>query len=642
MQTLANILTGTGTLEATKQGALALLAPAAQPADTAGLTFSELFMTLLPSEPTTQAEIGNLATKVTAQDSAPQDDPSETQDPPPNVVDLRTSDQADTQDSVNPKAELAPHNQPDEVAEKMLPTAQPNVEEWAAVHQVKLPPASAMPDPKSQLSFSEPNRPGLTASADQLRPRSNSDKRTGLPVLPITQHHIRQSKQPTHAVTAPIRPHENSPAVVQPQSAINENTPPPGNSARVLETKAPISLERAVTPQPVVADARATSMEKTPTNVPDTGRAKPRGLVQNTLLTTQDGRPQAVAPETAKIIVRGDITQGPSGNGETLPTASANSSPPMRQVQLEAHFRNLVKPASAAPPNTQASVAQSPSTVQIPGTMFTPAATPPQNNGVTMPTSDHREANPAPLPAVERITATQRKPPPREYLLQFAQMPHVPKTAAQPREIGPRQATIAQQQIQVAAQPTTQINVTSAAPIMPKLQADQRSAARNTSSVSTDFALPLRTDLTTAPSVVVSTIARPELASHVAQQIADAVQSLPNRPVEITLNPEELGRLKLQLITSEAGIAVHVSAERPETMDLLRRHIGILDQEFLKLGFEDVAFSFAGRHESQDQTDPSNDQSPDHQIEAGDQSLSVATAPSRAKLHREGGLDLRV
>ena len=108
-------------------------------------------------------------------------------------------------------------------------------------------------------------------------------------------------------------------------------------------------------------------------------------------------------------------------------------------------------------------------------------------------------------------------------------------------------------------------------------------------------------------------MARPELASHVAQQIADAVQSLPNRPVEITLSPEELGRLKLHLVSADGGLAVHVTAERPETMDLLRRHIGILDQEFLKLGFEDVAFSFAGGQTPQDQADASKDQTSDQQ-----------------------------
>ncbi|MBM1641062.1 flagellar hook-length control protein FliK [Sulfitobacter mediterraneus] len=151
-----------------------------------------------------------------------------------------------------------------------------------------------------------------------------------------------------------------------------------------------------------------------------------------------------------------------------------------------------------------------------------------------------------------------------------------------------------------------------------------------------------RTDVTAAPNPATPAAAKPELANHVAQQIVDVAKTLPNRPVEISLNPEELGRLKLHLVTSEAGIAVHVSAERPETMDLLRRHIGILDQEFLKLGFEDVAFSFAGGQGPQDQADPSNGQSPEHQGEIADPLAPAETPPAPATLPREGGLDLRL
>lgn len=99
---------------------------------------------------------------------------------------------------------------------------------------------------------------------------------------------------------------------------------------------------------------------------------------------------------------------------------------------------------------------------------------------------------------------------------------------------------------------------------------------------------------TTAPAA-----ARADLAGHVARQIADVAHHMPARPVEITLSPEELGRVRLSVSTHESGIVLNIVAERPETVDLLRRHIGQLGQEFQSLGYESIAFSFSGGGDAQ-------------------------------------------
>ncbi len=78
------------------------------------------------------------------------------------------------------------------------------------------------------------------------------------------------------------------------------------------------------------------------------------------------------------------------------------------------------------------------------------------------------------------------------------------------------------------------------------------------------------------------------------RQIVEIAAGLPNRPVDITLSPEELGRVRLSLSLTETGISVSLVAERPETVDLLRRHIDLLGQDFASLGFEDIAFDFNG------------------------------------------------
>lgn len=83
-----------------------------------------------------------------------------------------------------------------------------------------------------------------------------------------------------------------------------------------------------------------------------------------------------------------------------------------------------------------------------------------------------------------------------------------------------------------------------------------------------------------------------ETARHVAPQIAAAVTNHPNKTTEIALNPEELGRVRLSMTTVDGALTLHVVAERPETQDLLRRHIDVLAQEFRDLGYDTVSFSF--------------------------------------------------
>ena len=82
-------------------------------------------------------------------------------------------------------------------------------------------------------------------------------------------------------------------------------------------------------------------------------------------------------------------------------------------------------------------------------------------------------------------------------------------------------------------------------------------------------------------------------AAAVLRQLADALPGTPAPgSVELTLNPPELGRVRLSLAPSEAGIAVLVQAERPETLDLIRRHADQLAQDFRAMGYGATAFAF--------------------------------------------------
>lgn len=77
----------------------------------------------------------------------------------------------------------------------------------------------------------------------------------------------------------------------------------------------------------------------------------------------------------------------------------------------------------------------------------------------------------------------------------------------------------------------------------------------------------------------------PATVQHVARQIVEVLPRSGDARLEITLTPEDLGRLKLTLVTGEGTPVLHITADRQETMELVRRHIDLLTREFTALGF---------------------------------------------------------
>ncbi|WP_294608849.1 flagellar hook-length control protein FliK [uncultured Roseovarius sp.] len=100
---------------------------------------------------------------------------------------------------------------------------------------------------------------------------------------------------------------------------------------------------------------------------------------------------------------------------------------------------------------------------------------------------------------------------------------------------------------------------------------------------------------------------RPELPQHIAMQIAAAAQrGEGNRPIDLILSPAELGPLRLSLSSLDGVMSVTVTAERPETLDLMRRHIDTLAQEFLNIGYGKAEFSFGGGQSGETGQDPAD------------------------------------
>lgn len=139
------------------------------------------------------------------------------------------------------------------------------------------------------------------------------------------------------------------------------------------------------------------------------------------------------------------------------------------------------------------------------------------------------------------------------------------------------------------------------------------SAERGTPSADA-VATPQETDVTRADSGRADALrtepVRADLARTAGSQLVEAVRHGPGGSTDVALNPEELGRVRLSLMTQDGVLHVTVLAERPETHDLLRRNIGLLQSDFRALGYTDVAFDFGQGGDRSDRPDRPADTAP--------------------------------
>lgn len=140
---------------------------------------------------------------------------------------------------------------------------------------------------------------------------------------------------------------------------------------------------------------------------------------------------------------------------------------------------------------------------------------------------------------------------------------------------------------------------------------------------------------------------RAEVARAAGNQLVEAVRHGPNGNTEVALNPEELGRVRLGMTSQDGALHVSIIAERPETQDMLRRHIGQLQTDFRALGYTDVTFDF-GHGGEQTARRPAPEPPLAAMGDGTDPGRTVGdrSAPSSADMSRPGGttarLDLRI
>ncbi|WP_299948414.1 flagellar hook-length control protein FliK [uncultured Ruegeria sp.] len=99
---------------------------------------------------------------------------------------------------------------------------------------------------------------------------------------------------------------------------------------------------------------------------------------------------------------------------------------------------------------------------------------------------------------------------------------------------------------------------------------------------------------------------RVDTARSIAGQLAAVISARPGaQGVDIALNPEELGRVSITFTSREDGLHMMITTERPETLDLMRRHIALLSAEFEKLGYEGLSLDLGMSNDPSQQDDHS-------------------------------------
>ncbi|SUZ32149.1 hypothetical protein ROE7235_01903 [Roseibaca ekhonensis] len=121
-------------------------------------------------------------------------------------------------------------------------------------------------------------------------------------------------------------------------------------------------------------------------------------------------------------------------------------------------------------------------------------------------------------------------------------------------------------------------------------------------------------------------------------QIAQMLAQTKGDVFEITLSPEELGRVRIHLQQSEIGLQVLIATERPETLDFLRKNIAALSRDLSDLGFAGARFEFEQGHQDGQHNGRSSDADLPAQIMPV---LGTDVPPSLSPQTQTNGLDLR-
>ncbi|MEJ6393043.1 flagellar hook-length control protein FliK [Gymnodinialimonas sp. 2305UL16-5] len=138
-----------------------------------------------------------------------------------------------------------------------------------------------------------------------------------------------------------------------------------------------------------------------------------------------------------------------------------------------------------------------------------------------------------------------------------------------------------------------------------------------------------------------ATIASP-MASVIAHQIAAALTDSSRErgaPLELALDPPELGRVRMQVAEIAGVMTLTIHADRPDTADLMRRHLDLLSQEFAEAGLDAPSVRISQDGSGQNASPGGHPDTPGHMNAETDIAPDTSAIVT---LSANGGLDLRL
>lgn len=111
------------------------------------------------------------------------------------------------------------------------------------------------------------------------------------------------------------------------------------------------------------------------------------------------------------------------------------------------------------------------------------------------------------------------------------------------------------------------------------------------------------------------TVEAARIKTPVAEILAQIVNKLSSRGeqrIELRLDPPELGRVIVNLSPTENSVTATVTVERPEILDLMRRHADLLAAALESAGYASANLEFQSGSGGDDNTDSPDDQNPAH------------------------------
>ena len=128
----------------------------------------------------------------------------------------------------------------------------------------------------------------------------------------------------------------------------------------------------------------------------------------------------------------------------------------------------------------------------------------------------------------------------------------------------------------------------------------------------------------------------------VVQQITEVIRDPREGSIEVELHPRELGRVRMSFSMADGNLSVSVSADRPDTLDAIRRNIDQLSSELRTFGYRSLAFDFAGAGMGSEQGTWAGERDKEAERPIAADGTTEDAMPSRPAQPASTGLDLRL